>query len=69
MLFTLIGYSQVISTGFEAGIPAGWTITNNGNGVNVPWGINTTPGFSNSGNASLMVSFETVALLSLKNKV
>ena len=62
MLCSLVGYSQIISTGFETGVPAGWIITNNGNGVNSPWVVNNTASLANTGNSSLMVSPETASV-------
>ncbi|WP_177761739.1 fibronectin type III domain-containing protein [Flavobacterium sp. I3-2] len=59
MFCTLVGYSQIISTGFETGVPAGWIITHNGVGVNSPWYVNNTAALANSGTSSLMVAPET----------
>ncbi len=62
MFFTLVGYGQIISTGFETGVPAGWIITHNGVGVNSPWNVNNTAALANSGTSSLMVAPETATV-------
>ena len=54
MFFTLVSYSQILSTDFEAGLPPGWQITNNGLGVNSPWTISAAGG--NTGASCLRVS-------------
>ncbi|WP_203229334.1 choice-of-anchor J domain-containing protein, partial [Paenimyroides tangerinum] len=64
MFCTLVGYSQIISTGFETGVPAGWIVTHNGVGINSPWNVNNTAILANSGNSCLMVAPETATAVS-----
>jgi len=62
MFFTLVSYGQIISTGFETGLPAGWVITNNGNGVITPWVVDNVAQSANSGSSSLRVAPETTTV-------
>jgi len=59
MFLSLVSYGQIISTGFETGMPVGWTVTNNGNGSTVEWAVNNTAILANTGTSSLMVTPET----------